>query len=620
MRSGRHLGKHVKTRAGNELTNFQFKAELFFQFLDASPFNSEPLATMQLQVVLMRQAAEALESAEQARQDIIRVFKNDNATQQAHSAYTMLVETSHVYGLELSVAAPVAGLYAAHYSTEVHRASRVVTLLEKCHDAHRRTAVSLLKCHTPSGKASAESTKWRFGQAGNMLGLVRQGLLAVTALHDTAAMGSNSASGNNSTKFQGQAGQDVSPTDYFKPASLYDVPQFAQSLTRQLTGEELDSIFIETLDVAFARLTTTPRPRYANSHSNPFARTDMGYDSINSVIRSPMTKTLHAVPSQAYLEMALEIAKYLGNGYAGPMCLAKSMSLWNVNVGIIFSDDLSVIVWPVGKHHAKILYEVVIYCTRPVRGGYRFFAIQLLKPGVKAAPKSGNHEVQPRAREWSQRMRIVEANGDLYPLLSKSNSKPFSFLRLPTELRSKVYAYYLEYKNDNNCRWTLGPRADRISIPELSQTCHQLRDEVLPMFIESTLIKLVMTKESKSTSSSFVRSKILSDWNAPLARLSAFSNFTKVEIALPGTPYCQFRMWKTENRFASDFIGLCPSSKQRYPHPPTHPQVVARRKEFQRVVDIIVEDRRSEGLSLFDIAAIAEFLFKYSEAFPKYLK
>lgn len=572
----------------------------------------------------LRQAEEAIKYADRAHQDLKQAFKDfhvpEKAPEEARPAYGQVIDALDVYDRTLALARSVTGLYAGQYPTELHRATRVVGLLDKCCRAHRKVSdayAAFAEYRFHGAKNGVGSTDWHFRQSGTMVDIARRSLHSTSTNCVTDLVENKPSSDHEPASSLLESGQHISAFDYCKPASRYGWPKNARDMAGGLSYDDRCAMVIEKTnpDVAFQRLSTSSKSRYGDIDVTPVSCNELHFDCINAVLQSPMAPELAKKTDAAFYQTVTdEVAMNSTYGEVDALCLAKSMSNWNIVVGVIFSDDLSVIIWPIGKELRKTSVKVVVYSMMPPElGGNYYEAIQPLEPGMRPSPKSGNTVIRPYIRTENQMHRIEKFNGTALPIPSQPHSKPLPFLRLPAELRNKIYAHYLRYKNDDASRWTWGRlRGEHIPIPELSQTCRQLRDEVLPMFIASASISCYIRKGQNTRYYHPFRSSLLSDYNLSLAKLPVLANFADIIIHLPpsrsGSAFKTLRIQKTEQNYTCT-LDRAPSQLQH-----GHPQVSAQHEELQRLLNVLAEDRRTAGLSLFDITAIEEFLFRYCES------
>ena len=133
----------------------------------------------------------------------------------------------------------------------------------------------------------------------------------------------------------------------------------------------------------------------------------------------------------------------------GPIKLAKGLLTVNIRLGIVFSDDPSVVVWLLGKASNNTERELIVYCNPTSRTRFAgYTAMKLL-----------NSETAPAL--CADRLHALESTGgsrrvgefDSTLLISRCSIarqswagwKPLPFLRFPGELGKKVYDDYLSY-------------------------------------------------------------------------------------------------------------------------------------------------------------------------------
>lgn len=287
-----------------------------------------------------------------------------------------------------------------------------------------------------------------------------------------------------------------------------------------------------------------------------------------------------------------------------PVAISKALRKLRIVLGLIFSDDPSVIVWPFGKPTSQCDHDLVVYCKPGNSTRWRYEGVKFLQIGQKPVrPPRAQHAFSDiRTLRWGQRHADHSlgpfAFGVLPLILAIANQstphwKPFSFLRLPAELRNKVYGEYLSHEH-----WSFAISLSCNSItyfhvPELCKVSHQLLQEVLPIYLERKPLLLHETL--------FARFQPLGA--QPLLR--PLLRFKKINIKL-GEYLLKLRSSDTGSAFSVEY-----EHHSSLPH--RLGRILLRPNQFSALVRILGEDASAPGLGLEELAAVVEYIFHEKE-------
>ncbi|KAK4960916.1 hypothetical protein LTR10_001405 [Elasticomyces elasticus] len=168
-----------------------------------------------------------------------------------------------------------------------------------------------------------------------------------------------------------------------------------------------------------------------------------------------------------------------------PHELAIAMTDMHVDVGFVFCDDHSVIVWPLGMVHAVQGRGIVLYC-RP-----------------QHHPRASCYDLGPAWCYTSLRTTGEHCEGEEHNDIQGSDVKrPKGFLDLPPELRMQFYdAYFWLASNEWHRTWW---HLAEMALPQLCMVNRQLRDEVTLQWLASWKIHC-----ESSWDSSYVADQVL---------------------------------------------------------------------------------------------------------------
>ena len=549
----------------------------------------EHCETMHLNKILLHQAAEVLQYADRARRGVIKATKEDSPSEHAEAAYVVLKDIASTYGAELSLAVPITRLYAAHYATQAHRIDRVTTLLRDCYTTHCKVQDALFNEHLFWSAGETNLARAHFGGAADMLYLAWKALEAVAAPCQSNQLEAVEAKREVQALDHAHShspDKSFTPIDYFRPRFIYERPPLAQCITDELTIDEINAVLVEKIGVAFERIET----------GGDYKHGRWAFQSVNAVWESSMAPLLNQDSGKATYLKALHSLG--GDDAPNPVKLAKVMRTLGIQVGIIFPEDISVVIWPFRESLSKDVMRVVVYCNKEF-SYHRYYTVRLLEPGVKAVPKITNRR-RLSCFQRETELKIEPSNSDVFTTVPGPSSKSFPLLRLPAELRNKVYASYISDLGLPSSRHGRFTRYRDVKIPELAQTCRQLRNEVLSFSLASRPLELhIDSRELKRLEFRFVKDHILRHQNWPLVSLSAAASFIDIQVFVGDD--CDKYAFRLRKSGGETSLDVSDTWQKQY-----LPKLAVQYEQLKRLVAVVLEDSTSYGLSLIDVAVITE--------------
>ena len=338
------------------------------------------------------------------------------------------------------------------------------------------------------------------------------------------------------------------------------------------------------------------------------------FDSINAVWYSMLAAgCVESRGKEEYTKvyraaMGMETKSLIGRNrsshsdWINPVSLAQGLRTIDVWLGIIFRDDPHTIIWPLGKSLTSQGQEVMIYCCNTHDGCFSYQGMKLLSVGGRPVrPPRANHAFSNTSLDgWKSRLpsrRRHHSRDGERPSGPSSAHKPFPFLRLPAELRNKVYEEYLSDRNWD-LEWTHRFEFDCsgiIQIPELCKTSHQLLSEVLPLYLAQGPLRI----------DSFEDRPLRLDAQPILHEFLKFRSFEFLKFSFDAgsdTSISEVEVTLSDDKlgFTIEYqpIGLVTDD----------PETSAMLQQLKMLIIILTEGMTTDGLRLADISAIWEFL------------
>lgn len=586
---------------------------------------------MDVRQTLLLLAAEALEDIKSAREEAMKIYKELKVTYFYQSLHKRVLDADQDLCEKLSVAIPISAMYAAQYAGQRRRYTRVASLAEACLSSSRALEEAMIVLDRESGAKPVDLGHRLFTRAVKMLELAQKGLKHLVA-SNTTSNDSNRvhplqiASDPHHKSLDGnqhEASALVPAGEYLRTRFRYEEKSKASKLKDDLTQRELGSIVVEKLRLPFQRFLVLDKPIYPGFGDRE-EDAEMGkfycFDQLNAIWQSLLAADcIDSRDAITYEKLYFAITSITAKQTKtrsddpihedrNPVLLAKGLRTLDIALGIVFRDDPSVVVWPLGKSPQDEQRDVIIYCRGNGRTYHSYEGVRFLKEGETPTrpPRAQYAFSDIRNTTWSERREFYYAplgpldTGFLASILAIVNQsspawRPFPFLRLPAELRNNVYEEYLLF-DDSRFNWTRPERRPirigrALNIPELCQTSHQLLSEAFPIYLQKNTFAFRVSY-----------SRFCSLGTQPVLR--PFLKLTRIDLNPCPKVTISLRLTEEGSGFTIDYTDVrCRHFRQ------TMTDFLARPEQFEALVKIIAEDTTTGGFSFAEIAVINEFLF-----------
>ncbi|KAI7324635.1 hypothetical protein KC315_g8210 [Hortaea werneckii] len=404
----------------------------------------------------------------------------------------------------------------------------------------------------------------------------------------------------------------ICQSEYLQKPAPYTWDSSGQNFLREISYSKADLLeragtpepYIERTTAVYSIVWTTCRPLCRGAEA---FEGDDGHTNINSVWLSPMTDSiLDKTDSSDYFRISRAVSnKYFnvplyqlrGRPFEHPMILAQGLQDLNIEIGFIFADELSVVVWPLGKGQPTAKGCVVVHCTRTIDDGDQWLYKVLVLRSCVSEPEE-TRQLNMRDVRNSSEMTITRppnATGSRKqepPSVSGTSNEGKCFFDLPPELRNLVYRDCIErpcirfddesvglcqeYPHDHFGEKRSQNLAE-LDPTALCRTSRRVRDEILPLLLASK----VLTWLARSSNTAYLRSIVFRDTSSSRSRFGVWVQLTDI---------CSgFKLATVEGA-------------------PWKPEETSGGSNLPALVRIIMLDKETVGLSMADVACIADFL------------
>ncbi|KAK4960917.1 hypothetical protein LTR10_001406 [Elasticomyces elasticus] len=261
-----------------------------------------------------------------------------------------------------------------------------------------------------------------------------------------------------------------------------------------------------------------------------------------------------------------------------PEILSMGLRGIHIDLGIIFSDDTSVVVWPLGKSDGASL---VLYCAE--------------------ASFDGRHQWQYKSLASAD----VEQNADTVSTksapLPASIAQPKTLFDLPAELRNAIYTEYLVYlERDSKGFGGLAgmQKLNDFTLPRLCAVNRQLLFEVAPLWLASTTFSMHCFSYRRVSTKRLV-SYALADDHSGIKLLPSPAHIQHLEYNIPR--HGNLRITVREEAQ----VDVIEDTSVTLTSMPMHRCL----KALRELVQHLVADNGTGGLSPVDAAVILDFVW-----------
>ncbi|KAI7160978.1 hypothetical protein KC343_g14821 [Hortaea werneckii] len=320
-----------------------------------------------------------------------------------------------------------------------------------------------------------------------------------------------------------------------------------------------------------------------------------------------------------------------GRPFEHPIILAQALQDINIEIGFIFADDLNVVVWPLGKGAPTAKGSVVVHCTCTIHDR-DLWSYKVLRPCVSESKETGQLNIQdirkPSEMNTTRLPNTAGSRKQEPPSVFGASNAGKCFFDLPPELRNMIYRDCIErpcfrrdgenlgfcgeyhhdhYGEERSQNLTnLGPTA-------LCRTSRRVRDEILPLLLASKAFAVsVPTPPLHDTCCSLVDGPVLTDHNKWLARSSNTAYLRYIRIWGASSRKSSFAVWVRLTDIGSGFT-LTPDEGTHW-----EPEKTPGGYNLPALLRIMILDKETVGLSMADVACIADFIGEKYNSWPRY--
>ncbi|KAK5680898.1 hypothetical protein LTS10_006656 [Elasticomyces elasticus] len=339
-------------------------------------------------------------------------------------------------------------------------------------------------------------------------------------------------------------------------------------------------------------LTTVPTDKESTWwHSTLQSTNHLDYGAINSIWHSLTRQGMRdAGDRRGYLKLCgLLLTAWLGEDVFdpdsedekvtwAPKLLSIGLRGIHIDLGIIFGDDTSVVIWPLGKSDSTAL---VIYCTEPsFDGRHQWQYRSLVSADVDQDANTASTESAP---------------------LPASIAQPKTLFDLPAELRNAIYTEYFLYseRDSKDVEGRAGmQKLNDFTLPRLCAVNRQLLLEVAPLWLGSTTFSMHCFSYRRVSTRRLV-SYAIADNHSGFKLLPSPAHIRHLEYNIP----CHGSLRITVQEEAQ--VEVIEDTSVTLTSIPMQRCL----KALRELVQHLVADNRTGGLSPVDAAVVLDFVW-----------
>lgn len=573
----------------------------------ASPAQPGEDATTKM---LLKQASSTLENAELVREQVLKVFRNRHGDESDHETPAMLRlrEADTFYRHRLIVALSLARMCKAPGYQEKHRLQRLGKMLQACDEtaAAMRAAYDEVTQPTINGEVLSKGRHLKV--SADMIAISATSLKVDLAGSNRLGKLSseNPVEGTVST-VAGHPSRLISGNAYFDRSphtSRYEWKTSKSRLHKGIGEKDLPNVVVDIMDSAagFESRKVSDKPLWWPTLPASETARSAKVGGINAVWLSPMTNTLFDKSDRSAYKVLFDAITAAGastspsstshRAFVNPTELAQGLKALQIDLGVMLSEDRRSIVWPLGKEDASQGRCVLVECCAAYGAGWRYKTI--IPPYV--------HKTSPQPREVPDSQDSTDRITSSRDTDSSSPTESHSpFLRLPPELRNMVYTEYLAeptHITNSSPLWTHEHvKIGYLDKPDICMTCRTLRDEVLPVYLASRKVHVKVQGGAELSTWSYLARYVFTQANRWMSFVPISAQLTHVVFVFK-VARVEVVLRKESPGFELTAMNLC-----------KEPKVGRYLGLLRELVQIIVEDKTTPGLSVVDVALIADFLY-----------
>ncbi|KAI6858136.1 hypothetical protein KC343_g14891 [Hortaea werneckii] len=514
------------------------------------------------------------------------------------------------------------------YYERPHRIQRLLHLLDSLMYCVDTVIAAAERLHADKSIREWPTNQKMFIMARSMLSTGRDMIKIQHASNDSEDSGSDVSRDSSSTV--------ISKSEYLQKPAPYTWESSGQNFLRELSclwasllGEaNVPEPYIERTKAVYSIMWTTSRPMCKEAEA---VGHNMDRSNINSVWLSPMTdgaldKTNYSdylrisrAVYKKYTDMPRQFHGRRDNYFQHPLILAQGLLELGIEVGFLFANDSSVIVWPLRSNAETVEASVIVHCTR-VFTGRDVWLYKVLLPCGSKSENIGQTNMQAVGQRsagfTTQLLRTTSMCKHDFSSLFGARNEGKNFFDLPPELRNVIYQDcvkrpYTECDTDELFCWkgshdhygeNYSTDLAELDPSALCRTSRRIRDEILPLLLANKFLSVDVSSPpwKEDSSWSFIDTRILTARNKWLAHSP--NTICLMGITILGKSFGErFTAWIRLTDFSPGFaLGIDYGSKWKSEKVPGGNQIPT-------LVRIIMMDKETAGLTLADVACIADF-------------
>ncbi|KAK5689182.1 hypothetical protein LTR17_026455 [Elasticomyces elasticus] len=326
-------------------------------------------------------------------------------------------------------------------------------------------------------------------------------------------------------------------------------------------------------------------------HSTLQSTNHLDYGAINSIWHSLTRQGMRdAGDRRGYLKLCgLLLTAWLGEDVFdpdsedekvtwAPELLSMGLRGIHIDLGIIFGDDTSIVVWPLGRSDGASL---VIYCAE--------------------LSFDGRHQWQYKSLAYADVEQDADTASTKSAPLPASIAQPKTLFDLPAELRNTIYTEYFLYSERDSKEVEGLARMQKLNdftLPRLCAVNRQLLFEVAPLWLASTTFSIHCFSYRRVSTRRLV-SYALADNHSGIKLLPSPAHIRHLEYNIP----CHGNLRITVGEEAQ--VEVIENTSVTLTSVPMQRGL----KALWELVQHLVADNGTGGLSLVDAAVILDFVW-----------
>lgn len=579
----------------------------------------------QLTLLLLTQATYAIRNAGRLHTELMDQYGAGPPVESHADAQLCLFHASALCERQLRLTFYVARLCLSPGYQQLHRLQRYLSMAETCALAIE----ALVDAASSPGCVTTGDCRSLRGILADAVGALQNSSKCIAVYLESiggselatssAHLAIEASQQESKLELKAPEPRKINKAEYLDCHWVYGWDRDVDLFWRYVYPENEAAVLLEPVNFTFQRMKTGKVPTWLGVKVGEDRRHLLA-DSVNAIWQSlhegqllvSLTKGAH---QRRYAALANACFDYCADDpemACHPFGLAEVLAKEQIGLGIVFQDDRSVVVWPKGKKFTDQSRRIIVLCGK-ILWAWRYHSIR-----IRANRDSITERIEPQDVSVGSSKRSVpiadsksnEAK-DVSGKKGLGDSKPAPFFRiLPAELRNEIYELHVR-EDDNamdlggvtgrlelDCWRSIGIRSVDIIPPPLAAVNRQLWSEVLPLYLRSRTVSVYTGKCNTR-----------GPWWVDFVP----RNFTQVNrwmSVMPDTAHIRhlaFNVFETDRCIFLDLLSDAPFMDLRVTQDSDSQVLDPSMDELCDLVEVVLQDRRTAGLSMFDVAVIVDF-------------